>query len=116
VTATDTQDQIFGYSSGLLDDFEGKIIEAYFAIDPAYFEAAVLLHLVMETNDADVPSVTEKYSVGKFWQIEGAGESVSREDGSDKLFNGSTKMMTREGRCGVRRRSRGHGRPWPDPA
>jgi hypothetical protein len=68
VTATDTQDQIFGYSSGLLDDFEGKIIEAYFAIDPAYFEAAVLLHLVMETNDADVPSVTEKYSVGKFWQ------------------------------------------------
>lgn len=83
----------FAPSTGLPDDFNGEIKEAWFAYDPEYQDGQIpMLHMTLITDDDDFNAQDKplKFACGKGWVIEGRGETVSREDGTTKGFHEGT--------------------------
>lgn len=83
----------YALSSGLLDDFDGAITEAYFGTDAAYNNGdTVLLILELATDDADKPQETLKLSTGTGWVIENNGKNIVSENGKPRAFNKNSRI------------------------
>lgn len=81
----------YSLSSGLLDDFDGTVSEAWFATDAAYNDGStVLLILDLATDDPDRPQETLKLSTGTGWVIEDSGRRIVAESGKNRSFNKSS--------------------------
>lgn len=95
-TATDEAldfDPTRDFSSGLIDDFDGTITDAYFGTDSAYNDGqSVLLILDVATDDPDTPQITEKLSVGTGWNIVDGGAAIEHDKGKE-VFNKSTRLF-----------------------
>jgi len=92
-TATDETYDAYELSSGLIDDFDGTITEAYFGTDAAYNDGdTVLLILEISTDDPDRPSITEKLSTGTGWVIENQGANLVSENGKPRKFNKNSRV------------------------
>lgn len=92
MTDTSTVDP-YALSSGLIDDFDGTVSEAYFGTDAAYNNGdTVLLVLELSTDDPDHPQETVKLSTGTGWTIEGQGASIVSESGKARSFNKNSRV------------------------
>lgn len=69
-------DDTWTTDSGLTSDYEGTVVDAWFAIDANYNKDAVLLFLQFETDIEATPVVTERYNCGPDWQSFDGGKSV----------------------------------------
>lgn len=88
---TDTTHDPYSLSSGLIDDFDGTVTEAYFSTDAAYNDGGtVLLILELATDDLDRPTETLKLSTGTGWAIEDQGRRIVSESGKPRSFNKSS--------------------------
>jgi len=78
-------------STGLLESYTGKIVDAIFAFDPSYNNGqALLLKLDINTGDAEIGEggiVSEQYSVGKGWDTQDGGKSTFHESNQARNFN-----------------------------
>jgi hypothetical protein len=89
---TDTTTDPYALSSGLIDDFDGEITEAYFGTDANYNSGdSVLLILELKTNVEDKPSETLKLSCGSGWAIENGGRNIVKEQGKAQ-FNKNSRV------------------------
>lgn len=92
-TATATEHDPYALSTGLIDDFDGTITEAYFGTDAAYNDGdTILLILEISTDDPDRPSITEKLSTGTGWVIENSGANIVSENGKPRKFNQNSRV------------------------
>jgi hypothetical protein len=79
------------FSSGLIDDCDITIREAYFAFDPNYQQGeALVLKMEVDTDDDDEPKSTLMFPCGKGWEPKDKGARAGREDGRQKPFNKSS--------------------------
>lgn len=85
---TATEYDPYSLSSGLIDDFDATISEAYFGYDEKYNDGStVLLILECTTDDLDRPTETLKLSTGTGWVIENQGRNIVSENGKPRSFN-----------------------------
>ena len=92
-TATDTELDPYGLSSGLPDDFIGEITDAVFSTDAAYNNGDTVLFCPdLKTDLDDRPLVSEKISTGTGWEILDGGARIVAESGKARQFNRSSKM------------------------
>jgi hypothetical protein len=74
--------------TGLLTDYEGEVIEAWFTTDPKYNDGKTLLFVMkMKTDDADNPEWEERYGCGPDWGSYDGGETAEHPKGDTKRFN-----------------------------
>lgn len=77
----------FQFSSGLKDNFEGKIVSATFGYDAKYNNGETLcLILEIDPEDGDEP-IRQLYSCGRGWDSADGGKRAVREDGKKINFN-----------------------------
>lgn len=80
--------------SGLLDDFDGQVTDAYFATDARVRNGEVLcLFLKMQTNDPENPETEQRWTCGPGWSSQDGGKhAVHVDDRPDKLkkFNNNS--------------------------
>lgn len=85
--ASDTFDP-WQLASGLVDDCDVVIKDAYFAFDPQYNNGeTLLLKWEVTTDDADTPETTIMFSTGSGWETRDKGATAVREDGKQKGFS-----------------------------
>lgn len=85
-----TLDESWETESGLLDQYQGTIRRSWFATDARYQDGnVILLHWEVDTNDPDVPEVTEKFPVGSGWDSADGGDTVVHEKGKAKFNKNS---------------------------
>jgi hypothetical protein len=93
-----TEHDPWKFSTGLPDDFDGMIEDAYFMYDPEYNNGqTLLLKLEVKADDAEVAEMLQRplqYPLGNgFTPIEG-GAAVEREDGSKKGYHVNSGIAT----------------------
>lgn len=78
-------------TSGL---FEGPatVKDAYFGINPAYNDTALLLFMELEPDDGTKLEKPEQFGVGKGYERSKDGKSVKHESGTDKGFSRASGM------------------------
>lgn len=62
--------------SGLLSDYEGTVVDAWFGIDTQYNPDTTLLWLKMKTDVPEHPEFVEKYSCGGDWKSYDGGKTI----------------------------------------
>lgn len=77
----------WGTETGLLTDYEGEVVDAWFGIDANYNAETSLLFLKMKTNKEERPEHEERYSCGGGWGSYDGGHTVEHADGAGKKFN-----------------------------
>lgn len=81
----------FTAETGLIDDFDFSIAEAWFTTDAGYNNGeTLLLKLTGNTDNPDQPETTLQYSCGSGWEAEDNGKRAVREDGKRRRFNQSS--------------------------
>lgn len=105
----------FTAESGLIDDFDFTITEAWFTTDASYNSGeTLLLKLSGNTDSADQPETTVQYSCGSGWEAEDGGKKAVREDGKRRRFNQSSgvwKLVEAAMNCGAGEELRKRGTP-----
>lgn len=89
----DEQDPFRG-ESGLKDDFDGVITEAWFVKDPGQNGGNAYLNLKVLADDGD--EVEQRYSCGPDWAVYSGGENVQHpKDKPEKIkvFNNASKIQ-----------------------
>ena len=90
----DTDYDEFQGTSGLVDDYDGEITDAYFSTDANYNNGQTLcLHLEVATDDTSNPEVTNLYPCGPDWASYDDGATAEHPKGEKQRFNGNTKIM-----------------------
>ena len=96
--------QDFELETGLADDFDGAISNAYFGVDARYAEVSgssdPMLTLVLESPDLEQPA-QQRYSCGaaKKWQVSNGGQEIVSETRPDShIFNMSSRAGVLVGR------------------
>lgn len=89
--ANDDEFDPFAPSTGLPDNVDVEITEAWFGFDPQYMDGQRLL-IFMSTKSDDIEygqngEEVLRYSCGKGWIAEGRGETAVMESGGRKGFN-----------------------------
>lgn len=83
-------------SSGLVDEYDGKITEAWFEFDDNYNSGETLVFkLSIQTDDpelGDGGTVTEMYPCGRGWEAGAKGASAHHESGKARKFNKQSGM------------------------
>jgi len=81
-------------SSGMLDGYTGKIVDAAFIFKPDYQNGtALLLAIDVNTGDPEIGEggiVSEQYPVGKGWDTNDGGQTAVHESGKEKNFNNAS--------------------------
>lgn len=72
----------FDTESGLLTDYEGEVVDAWFAVDDKFGNTQ--LYLKQATDSATVPEITERFSVGGAWKSFDGGKTVENSENPDK--------------------------------
>lgn len=82
----------FEGTTGLKDNFSGKIIEAEFQFDSDYMDGTQLIGRIVVLDADDGEEVVLKLSTGKGWEDDDKGLRAKKEDGSEpgKGFNRQT--------------------------
>ena len=94
MTATTEDYDEFSGASGLIDDYDGTIKEAYFSTDANYNNGQTLcLHLVIETDDPSNPEVVNLYPCGPDWASYDDGATTEHPRGEKQKFNSNTKVQ-----------------------
>jgi hypothetical protein len=71
-----TEDDLWSTDSGLLSDYEGTVVDAWFGVNPQYNADVTMLFLKMQTDVDSSPEVTEQYNCGPDWQTIDGGKTV----------------------------------------
>lgn len=109
-------------TSGLLDDYELTITEAWFAKDANYQNGEILIFRIKGTTDSDdTPDIEESYPCGRGWESLDGGKTARHESGKQRGFNKQTAYGQLIDRCvelglGETLRSRGdawEAKVWP---
>lgn len=81
----------FHFHSGLPEDFDGEIDDAYFMYDPEYNNGqTLLLKLEVKTEDPEIQEMLKRplqYSVGSGFSPTEGGAAIERSDGQKKGFH-----------------------------
>ena len=81
-------------TTGLLESYTGKIVDAQFGFKPDYQNGQALLLMVdINTGDPEIGEggiVSEQYPVGKGWDSTDGGKTAVHESGQDKNFNNAS--------------------------
>jgi len=81
-------------TTGLLDSYTGKIVDAQFGFKPDYQNGQALLLMVdINTGDPEIGEggiVSEQYPVGKGWDTVDGGQTAVHESGQEKNFNNAS--------------------------
>jgi len=81
-------------TTGLLDSYTGKIVDAQFGFKPDYQNGqALLLMIDVNTGDPEIGEggiVSEQYPVGKGWDTVDGGQTAVHESGQEKNFNNAS--------------------------
>lgn len=89
----DNYDEFSG-GTGLVDDYDGTITDAFFSTDANYNNGQTLcLHLEVATDDTSNPEVVNLYPCGPDWASYDDGETAEHPKGEKQRFNGNTKVM-----------------------
>lgn len=72
----------FDTESGLLTDYEGEVVDSWFAVDDKFGNTQ--LFLKQSTDSATVPEITERFSVGGSWKSFDGGKTVENQENPDK--------------------------------
>lgn len=72
----------FDTESGLLTDYTGEVVDAWFAVDEKFGNTQ--LYLKQTTDSIAVPEITERFSVGGAWKSFDGGKSVENTENPDK--------------------------------
>ena len=82
--------------SGLLTNYEGTIVDAWFGVDPAYNNGqTVMLMLKMQTDAPEKPEHEERFNLPNGWQTWDSGKTVEHESKSPgKTFNAQSQAGT----------------------
>lgn len=81
----------FAGESGLKDDYDGVIEDAWFGTNDKYGDT-VLLHLALRADDGD--EVENRYPCGPDWATYDGGATVEHPKGGAKMFNVNTRVMS----------------------
>lgn len=88
----------WGTESGLLTNYEGTVIDAFFGKDPDYNPDTRMLFLKMSTDSPEKPEHEERYNLPPGWETWDGGQTVeNRERGDSARFNANSaigKLMT----------------------
>lgn len=77
-------DESWETTSGLLDDFDGEVVESYFGYNPQYGGGdTLLLNWKVKTAEGDQDLLI---SCGKKWETVDGGKSAQRTDGGKEQF------------------------------
>lgn len=71
-----SEESLWGTDSGLVSDYEGTVVDAWFAVDPNINDSPTFLFLKMKTDNEQFPEITERYNCGPDWRSYDGGESV----------------------------------------
>lgn len=81
-------------TTGLLESYTGKIVDAQFGFKPDYQNGQALLLMVdINTGDPEIGEggiVSEQYPVGKGWDTVDGGQTAVHESGQEKNFNNAS--------------------------
>lgn len=106
----------FSPESGLIDDFDFTVSEAWFSTDSSYNNGeTLLLKLAGETDNPEEPEVTLQYSCGSGWEAADGGKRAVREDGKRRKFNKSSgiwRLVEAAMGCGAEGVLRERGNPF----
>src|SRR5437762_1581166 len=106
--------------SGLLSDYEGTVVDAWFGIDTQYNPDTTLLWLKMQTDVPETPEFVEKYSCGGDWKSFDGGKTIEhpKMDSTNPVPNKNSaygKLITAAvqaaGKEGMERELRNAGHP-----
>lgn len=105
----------FTPETGLIDDFDFTVENAYFATDSNYNDGeTLLLKLEGATDNAEAPETVLQYSCGNGWEASDGGKVAVREDGRRRRFNQQTgiwKLVEAAMNCGAADAMRTKGTP-----
>src|SRR5262245_44450032 len=80
-----TDEDLWSTDSGMVSDYEGTVIDAWFAVDANLNDSPTFLFLKMQTDNEQFPEITERYNCGPDWRSYDGGESVQHP--TRKKFN-----------------------------
>lgn len=72
----------FDTESGLISDYVGEVIDAWFAVDDKFGNTQ--LYLKQTTDQPSVPEITERFSVGGAWRSFDGGVTIENAENPDK--------------------------------
>lgn len=81
----------FAGESGLKDDWDGVIVDAWFATNPQYNAGqSLLLHLKIQEEGGSEDEVEQRYATGPDWGSYDGGDTAEHPKGDKKGFNNQT--------------------------
>ena len=85
----------FGGDTGLLTDYEGVVLDAWFNTDPQakFNKDQVFLFLRLATDNPENEVHEERYGCGPDWQTFDGGVTVEHPKGEGKRFNENTQVQ-----------------------
>lgn len=85
--ATNTIDP-WSTETGLVSDYEGTVVDAWFGTDPKVGGGLTLIaHWKLATDSPENPEVEERWTCGPDWASYDGGETAEHPKGPDKRFN-----------------------------
>lgn len=80
----------FAGESGLKDDYDGIIVDAWFATDPKYNNGQTLLVFLKKHDEETGEETEDRYACGPDWGSYDGGETAEHPKGEQKGFNNQT--------------------------
>lgn len=88
------------FETGLIDDFDFTITNAFFAPDAKYNNGdTLLLQWEGSTDNPDLPTTHCWFPLGKGWASTDGGKSIAHDSGKDRYFNKNSLMAKLITRC-----------------
>ena len=84
-----SDEDLWGTETGLVSNYQGKVVDAWFGVNTQYNANVTLLFWKLSTDVPEHPEITEQYSCGPDWQSIDGGKTVIHP--KNKKFNNNTQ-------------------------